>query len=118
MLKVPLNIWTTSVIVPVQPALPFVAFTFKVCPAAKVIELGIAIVTLPPLPFASKGGEKENPFASTISYVNRLCVLEMVTLGAEPSHKLISETDNPKFGLGVTVTVTSEVYSGLLAQPY
>ena len=118
MLKVPLKTFETSVNKPIQPAFPLVAFTLKICPITKVIVLGIAIVTLPPLPFASKGGEKEVPLASTISYENAFCVFEIVILGDVPSHKLISETDNPKFGLGVTVTVTSEVYSGLLAQPY
>ena len=42
----------------------------------------------------------------------------MVILGDEPSHKLISDTAIVKSGLGVTVTVTSEVYSGLLEHPY
>ena len=70
--------------------------------------LGIAIVRLPPFPFAISGGEKENPFASTISYENSFWVFEIVILGDVPSHKLISETDNPKFGFGVTVMVTSD----------
>ena len=41
----------------------------------------------------------------------------MVILGDVPSHKLISETTSVKSGLGVTVTVTLEVYTGLLVQP-
>ena len=70
--------------------------------------LGIAIVRLPPLPFAINGGEKENPLTSTISYENSFWVFKMVIIGDVPSHKLISETDNPKFGSGVTVMVTSD----------
>ncbi len=68
--------------------------------------LGIGIVTIPPVPFTSKGGENEVPIELTISYVNAFCVFKIVILGDVPSHKLISETDNPKFGSGVTVTVT------------
>ena len=53
--------------IPEQPAFPFVALTFKICPPTKVIVLGIAIVKLPPFPFAINVGENDTPLELTIS---------------------------------------------------
>ena len=45
------------------------------------------MVTLPPLPLAVSGGEKETPLVFTISYDNAFCVFEMIIPGNVPSHK-------------------------------